>query len=128
MGSDPRLDDLMDIWEERRQRGESVPPRELCADCPELEGEVSRRIGIILTGERALEAEPTGVLTVALAGISSPVLTAGSTVGFTYEILDERGRGGMGVVYRVSVAVRKRAIIAARSEPPLRLPADLLKT
>ena len=38
------LEDLIDRWEEARDRGEPVAPEELCRDCPELASELARRI------------------------------------------------------------------------------------
>jgi serine/threonine protein kinase len=46
------LIDLLLRWEERRQSGEPVSAEELCADCPELLGELRRHIDQF----RALEA------------------------------------------------------------------------
>lgn len=99
MASDPRLDELLDLWEERRHSGANVQPSELCADCPQLAEEFGRRIDIILKGERALRAAPPGEPTVAPSGLHAPVSSPGSIFG-DYEILDELGRGAMGVVYR----------------------------
>src|SRR5438045_3595559 len=39
-----RLSELLLCWEEGRQRGAEVPLEDLCADCPELVGELRRRI------------------------------------------------------------------------------------
>src|SRR5437764_11358750 len=98
METDPRLEDLLDVWDERRQRGELISPAELCADCPELESELRRLMERILAGERALNAADDG-RTVLFPAAVSPGL-AGGLAGCGCEILDERGRGAMGVVYR----------------------------
>ena len=41
---EPRLDQLLHRWEELQQQGESRSPEELCTTCPELAGELARRI------------------------------------------------------------------------------------
>jgi len=45
--SESRLDSLLLAWQEERQQGRDVPAGELCRDCPELAGELNRRIGIL---------------------------------------------------------------------------------
>jgi serine/threonine protein kinase len=44
---DPRLAELLLRWEELREQGQSVTPVELCSDCPELAGELARRIALL---------------------------------------------------------------------------------
>jgi serine/threonine protein kinase len=44
MDTDPRVSELLLRWQELRQQGQIVTAGELCADCPELAGELQRRI------------------------------------------------------------------------------------
>ena len=45
--TDPRVDQLLERWEELCRQGESLSAEELCATCPELVGEVARRIALL---------------------------------------------------------------------------------
>src|SRR5262249_27986583 len=36
MDNSERLEALLDRWEECRHQGQTIPPEELCRDCPEL--------------------------------------------------------------------------------------------
>ncbi len=44
MLTEERLEDLLLRWEELQQQGRPVTAEELCRDCPELLGELRRRI------------------------------------------------------------------------------------
>ncbi len=46
-GEDPRLDELLLRWEELREQGQSLSAEELCSTCPELAGELARRIALL---------------------------------------------------------------------------------
>jgi hypothetical protein len=43
---DPRLDELLLRWEELHEQGQSLSADELCSTCPELAGELGRRIAL----------------------------------------------------------------------------------
>ena len=45
--TDPRLDQLLHRWEELCQQGGSPSAEELCSTCPELAGELARRIALL---------------------------------------------------------------------------------
>jgi hypothetical protein len=44
MDTDPRLSELLLRWQELRQEGRTVTAAELCGECPELAGELQRRM------------------------------------------------------------------------------------
>ena len=45
--TDPRLDELLLRWEELHDLGQSLSADELCSACPELAGELARRIALL---------------------------------------------------------------------------------
>jgi hypothetical protein len=54
------MDDLLVEWQEQNARGKRLSAEELCRDCPELVGEVQRRIGVLAHMERLVpeDSEP----------------------------------------------------------------------
>jgi tRNA A-37 threonylcarbamoyl transferase component Bud32 len=98
MPNETQLSDLLMRWEELRDQGKSVGAEELCADTPELESELRRRIDTLQAMDQVLSVTPS-------AGSSLPTLEAGAPPGLPsipgYEVLCELGHGGMGVVYKV---------------------------
>src|SRR4051812_28128909 len=47
MTDDPRLSRLLVHWQEMYEHGRDIAAKELCRDCPELGGELDRRIAIV---------------------------------------------------------------------------------
>lgn len=101
------LDDLLDRWEELRERGESISAEELCRDHPELLPEIRRQI-------KALEA-------VSLqfgSGLESASENAESIWGPSsnfellnrYEIIKLHASGGLGHVYLAHDTVLDRPV------------------
>ena len=63
MGTETRIDDLINRWEEMRERGTPLTIEELCAHCPELVAEVRHRIRALRAVDSALDIEVHGPAT-----------------------------------------------------------------
>jgi serine/threonine protein kinase len=60
MDTDPRVDEMLLRWQELRQQGQVVSAAELCADCPELAGELQRRMETVDHWEQFLDTRAEG--------------------------------------------------------------------
>jgi serine/threonine protein kinase len=108
------LEDLISLWQRRRDEGVSVTPAELCRDRPELLPELEHRIAA-LEWMNALAGPTHGTVTLDTAGslrgtATSPPFAAGDSSAATslpvvmdlrgYELIEPLAKGGMGEVYR----------------------------
>jgi tRNA A-37 threonylcarbamoyl transferase component Bud32 len=132
MSHETRLLDLVVEWEERRAAGQDVPPEELCRDCPELVEPLKARLRALAGLEAALDVggPPLGE-TVACAqdfepppGGTGPVAENAWPVIANYELLEELGRGGMGVVYKARQITLGRIVALKTILPQATLAED----
>jgi len=95
-----RIGSLLARWEELKEQGVPVSVEELCANCPELAGELRRQIWVLDNVKLAPDSEVTASLGAPEVQASNPPSAVGipASVG-RYRVLGLLGEGGFGRVY-----------------------------
>lgn len=100
---DDRISSLVSEYFERRQAGEGLTPEGFAAEHPEMAGELQPYLaGLALVEQARLLSGVGGVQS------QSPAATLPTITGF--QLLEEIGRGGMGVAYRAVQLSTKRVV------------------
>jgi serine/threonine protein kinase len=113
MVNDPRIAQLLDRWEQARNRGDSLSAEDLCRDCPELVGAVRDQLEGRIPGNSKLDPTLNKVSTE-----SSPIEEtlvhlpdrSGLRLEQRFGNLRFHAQGGLGVVYAAEDLVLNRRV------------------
>ena len=96
-----RIGQLLDLWEEARERGEVIAPEELCATCPELLGMVREQIAALESVDERLRTTYEPQELIVASAESEDIVLGTDTVTMKCEITRPKfhARGGLGAVY-----------------------------
>jgi tetratricopeptide (TPR) repeat protein/tRNA A-37 threonylcarbamoyl transferase component Bud32 len=93
---DERIDDLLVLWEEMREQGQTVSAESLCRDCPEVASELARRMQALTAMDRVIDARGNAVW----ASASGPAgVTSATTHQVRYSGLRFHAEGGLGQIF-----------------------------
>jgi predicted Ser/Thr protein kinase len=121
---DERLAQLLTDLTDRAQRGEKINLESVCREHPDFAAELRELWGAVLVAEAAGSASVANTLG-PVASDSSVFLTLPCRFG-DYELLQELGRGGMGVVFRAEqISLHREVAVKMILRGQLATQADL---
>jgi serine/threonine protein kinase len=122
METETRIDDLINRWEELRDRGTPLTIEELCSDWPELAAEVRRRIAVLREVDSALDTEvldprPVPGDRARAAAEMGRGLAEVVRATATYRPRGHHDHGGLGVVFTAHQDELDRTVALKRIRP-----------
>ena len=110
MALDYRILDLLQRWEDARERGQPITPEELYKDSPELLEEIKKRIRDL---ERLYLNDGSAIAEASTLDCE-PQVEAGPTFIEPYKLLQRLGEGGMGTVWQAEQTEPVRRKVAVK--------------
>jgi eukaryotic-like serine/threonine-protein kinase len=122
MGTETRIDDLINRWEQMRERGTPQTIEELCSHCPDLVAEVRHRIRALREVDSALDIEAQDlqprpedrVREGAEIARGLPQVVRATAV---YRQQDHHDHGGLGIVFTAYQEELDRTVALKRIRP-----------